>query len=229
MSFENYQINMVLNMKNCYLRIIPIALICTISIEAWAYDFKVDGIYYKKISDTKVAVTYGTKENNTYNSSNIGTDVVIPKFVETGGKKYVVTAIGKNAFYGCGISTISLPESITTIEESAFRECNITSIVLPDFVTTIGNWAFLWCDKLEKVNIPEGVVSIGRQTFEGCAIETIQIPDEVKYLDDYAFRNCKKLHTITGLSGVTSIGEETFSGCESLNSSIIPSGVKLIP
>lgn len=229
MSFENYQINMVLNMKNWYLRIIPIALICTISIEAWAYDFKVDGIYYKKISDTKVAVTYGTKEYNTYNSSNIGANVVIPKFVETGGKKYVVTAIGTKAFYDCGISTISLPESITTIEESAFRECSITSIVLPDFVTTIGNWAFLWCDKLEKVNIPEGVVSIGRQTFEGCAIETIQIPDEVKYLDDYAFRNCKKLHTITGLSGVTSIGEETFSGCESLNSIIIPSGVKLIP
>lgn len=198
---------MVLNMKNWYLRIIPIALICTISIEAWAYSFEVDGIYYYKISDTKVAVTYGKKESNTYNSSNIGTDVVIPKFVETGGEKYIVTAIGTKAFCECGISTITLPESITTI----------------------GDWAFLWCDKLEKVNIPEGVVSIGRQAFEGCAIESIHIPDEVKYLDDYAFRNCKKLHTITGLSGVTSIGKETFSGCESLNSIIIPSGVKFIP
>ena len=210
------------------LRIIQVLLISTISIEAWAYDFKVDGIYYKKISDTKVAVTYGADEWGTYNSSNIGMDVVIPKFVETGGKKYVVTAIGKKAFYGCGILTISLPESITTIEESAFQDCYITSIVLPDFVTTIGNKAFLWCHKLEKVNIPEGVVNIGMQTFEGCAIETIQIPDEVKYLDDYAFRNCKKLQTITGLEGVISIGKNAFDGCESLNSIIIPSGVNSI-
>lgn len=203
-------------------------LISMISTVCFAYDFKVGDIYYKKLNETKVAVTYGRSEYGTYKSSVFGDKLEIPQFVEYGGKKYMVTAIGTKAFQNCSISSVILPESINSIEESAFRESSITSIVLPDNVTSIGNWAFLWCDKLENVNIPEGVTYIGGQTFEGCAIKEIHVPDKVETIDFNAFKNCKELQTITGLEGVTRIEKEVFEGCEKLKAFKIPSKVEII-
>ena len=215
-------------MKNDNIRIKMLLLISMISTLSFAYDFKVGDIYYKKLNETKVAVTYGQNEYGTYKSSVVGDVLEIPQFVEYRGKKYMVTAIGTKAFRSCGISSVILPESINTIEEYAFCECKITSIALPEYVTSIGNRAFLWCEKLEKVNIPEGVTYIGRETFKCCVIKEIHIPDKVKTIDDYAFCNCKELQTITGLEGVTSIGEEAFNGCERLKAFNIPSKVEVI-
>ncbi len=215
-------------MKYNNIRIKLTLLISMISTLSYAYDFKVGDIYYKKLNETKVAVTYGHSEYGTYKSSVFGDKLEIPQFVEYGGKKYMVTAIGTKAFQNSSITSVILPESITTIEEYAFSESNIISIALPEYVTSIGHHAFLWCSKLVNINIPEGVTSIGGQTFEGCAIKEIHVPDLVKTIDFNAFKNCKELQTITGLLGVISIGENAFDGCEKLKAFDIPSKVEII-
>ena len=210
---------MILTMKYFFLRIILALLTSQVATMIYAYDFKVDNISYTKLNETKVAVAGYSGNDN---------EITIPKFVEYNGKKYLVSAIGKEAFYHSKISNITLPESINTIEEYAFRETAITAIDLPENVISIGHHAFLWCRKLKKINIPEGITFIGGQTFEGCAIEDINIPESVKSIDFNAFKNCKNLHTVLGMSGISSIGKEAFCGCENLKSFNIPTAAETI-
>ena len=98
-------------------------LLCCIT--ANAYDFEVDGIYYKILSleDLTVEVTnkgnYGTSFYDGYTG-----DVIIPSTVTYKSKSLTVTSIGDYAFARCsGLTSITIPSSVTTIGESAFENC----------------------------------------------------------------------------------------------------------
>ena len=94
---------------------------------AAAYDFEVDGIYYK-INGNEVKVTYQREFPGLYNDYP-GT-VVIPVTVTYNGTTYSVTAIGDGAFCYCS---------------------GLTNIVIPNSVTEIGSWAFRGCSELSDV------------------------------------------------------------------------------
>jgi len=81
-----------------------------------------------------------------------------------------MTSIGDNAFRGCSITSVTIPNSVQTIKVSAFENCvNLTSIDIPNSVISIGNRAFYNCNKLEAVTIPNLVQSIGESAFYGCS------------------------------------------------------------
>ena len=93
-----------------------VLLLC--STPNFAYDFRVDGIYYNKLSSTTVEVT--SRTNGYYYSG----DVTIPETVTDEGSAYSVTSIGESAFYYCSsLTSISIPNSVTSIGESAFQDC----------------------------------------------------------------------------------------------------------
>ena len=82
---------------------------------ATAYNFIVNGIYYK-INGINAIVTYGT---NKYSG-----DISIPSTVNYNGKTYSVTSIGERAFWFCdGMTKVTIPNSVTSIGGSAFRGC----------------------------------------------------------------------------------------------------------
>ena len=60
-----------------------------------------------------------------------------------------VTAIEKNAFYGCAnLTTVTIPNTtpLKSIEENAFYFCRrLQSIKVPSSVTTIEKYAFAIC------------------------------------------------------------------------------------
>ena len=196
-----------------------------------AYDFEVDGIYYKFTGSSSVAVTYkGDDPWSSDNTASYSGQITIPSTVNYNNKSYSVTSIGNSAFfYFSGLTSITIPEGVTSIGDGAFEYSGLTSITIPESVTSIGNDAFGWCSGLTSVTIPDGVTSIGSGTFSGCSsLTSITIPERATSIGDNAFQNCSGLTSITIPESVTLIGDWAFSDCSGLTSINIPEGVTSI-
>ena len=65
-----------------------------------------------------------------------------------------VTVIGGYAFYGSGLTSIQIPNSIIKIENNAFHYCRgLVTITIPASVTNIGMSAFYSCSSLNSITI----------------------------------------------------------------------------
>lgn len=96
-----------------------------------------------------VAVTYSTAGYATYSGA-----IVIPETVMHNGYNYRVTSIGQQAFQGCSITSVIIPQNVTTIAYNAFAGCkSLTSISIPKNVTVIGSSAFSYCSNLTDLTL----------------------------------------------------------------------------
>ena len=131
-----------------------------------------------------------------------------------------VTTIGGHAFYGSGLTTITIPNSVTSIEEQAFRFCtSLTSITLPNSVTSIGSDLLANCSALTSVEMPSSLTTIPHFMFLSCeSLASIEIPESVTKIEMYAFSNCTGLTTIEIPSAVTAIQMHAFNNCSGLTS-----------
>ena len=65
-----------------------------------------------------------------------------------------ITTIGMYAFIDCGLTSITIPNSVTAIGQGAFTRCNnLESLVIPNSVITLGNWAFNQCTGLKSATV----------------------------------------------------------------------------
>ena len=157
-------------MKTKTLKSVTAVLGVLLSLNAFAYDVEIDGIYYNLIKKVKQAeVTSGDSE---YTG-----EVTIPASFEYDGVTYSVTSIGVSAFKArinnhqvcSSLTSITIPNSVTSIGNAAFCDCyRLTSITLPNSVTSIGGSAFSGCSGLTSITIPNSVTSIGYEAFSGC-------------------------------------------------------------
>ena len=222
-------------MKKICLSFFLTMLLSMMGTDVFAYDAKVNGIYYN-FSGNEATVTYLSSSSSSNKIAYTG-DVIIPVSVTYNGKTYSVTRIGYHAFYGCTyLPSITIPNSVTSIGNYAFDGCTrLTSITIPNSVTSIGSYAFrgtAWYDNQPEglvyagkiayeykgtmpgntsITIKEGTLSINSSAFSGCVgLSSVFIPESVTSIGSYAFYNCTSLTSITIPNNVMSIGSYAF-------------------
>lgn len=128
-----------------------------------------------------------------------------------------VTNIGKDAFNGTKLGSVSLSTTTaTTIGTSAFENCKSLTSVTFGKITSVPDTAFKGCTALTTVNWGNDVASIGKSAFEGCSkLTTISFPNSIKTIPESAFKGCTSLTKID-FNKVTSVGSGAFENCSSL-------------
>ena len=202
-----------------------------------AYDFLIDGVYYNRLSDTTVAVTYRSQWFGSYSG-----DIIVPEKVMNEGVEYTVTQVGDFAFYGSySLTSVDLPNTITRLGTSSFLRCrSLTSFEIPNSVTRICTSAFSECDGLTSIFIPSSVTYFEGNSFHMCpGLESITVAEDNPKYDSR--ENCNAVietetnRMIIGCrntvvpSSVTSFGAWVFAGTTGFTSFVVPEGTKTIP
>lgn len=181
------------------------------AVTSYAYDFEVDGIYYKLTSYNDAVVTHGDKK---YTGS-----VFIPTDVKWNSRKINVVGIGDQAFKDCeGLTSVILTYKVTLIGEHAFDECH--NLVYVDFshITSIGGYAFFNCWKLKEINLSGSVKNIGPYAFYGCkALREVTLHTLLEKVSNGAFADCEKLRMVRIYGQVESIGDIAFKNCPAIS------------
>lgn len=145
-----------------------------------------------------------------------------------------LTSIGKYAFAGTVLTSLTLPDSLSTIGEYAFQgSWQLKSVTWPqndNFTTVTG---FDGCSSLPisvVTSLPDTVTTIGANAFNGCeGFEgALMIPASVETIESMAFLNCTGLTSLTIPAGVKTVGNMSFSGCYQLIELNINQGVQHI-
>ena len=125
---------------------------------AFAYDYYVNGIYYRKVTHQlpgggcgeTTLIVVNNDDPNTYSG-----DMVVPESETINGETYRVTYIGSEAFLGCvNLTSVTLPNTIVNIGFHAFANCNLlTSLDIPAGIVQINSNAFSYCENLDYIYI----------------------------------------------------------------------------
>lgn len=162
------------------------------SLFSFAQTFSAGGINYNVTSSTApYTVEVGT---NTSFSGALN----IPETVSDGTKTYSVVSIGFYGFYGSGLTSVTIPNTVTTIGQGAFGSCtNLTSINIPTSVTTIKGYAFYNCG-FTSVTIPNSVTTIGDSAFDLCTtLTSVVFSNSITSIGRYVFNRCSSLSSVT--------------------------------
>ena len=176
--------------------------------------------------------------------------IIIPE--EINGVKIV--SITDGAFWGKGLMSVEIPNSVTSIGSSAFNNNKLPdsqafiyarnsdgsidntkivsyggikreNVVIPNNVATIGASA-LSNNQLVSVEIPSSVTSIGEFAFANNQLTSVEIHFGVTKIEHYAFAH-NQLTSVEIPSSVTSIGQNAFVDNQ-LTSVEIPNSVTSI-
>ena len=106
-----------------------------------------------------------------------------------------VVAVGKNAFNGCQMSAVELPDSIQLIDGGAFKNCTqLERVSFGSGVTEIAGEVFMNCTSLTEITIPETVTEIRGNCFQGCtALKKVKLHNYITSIHGYAFAGCSAL------------------------------------
>lgn len=184
-----------------------------------------------------------------------GGAVTIPATITVGGNSKPVTKIYTEVFCErSDVTSVTLPEGLQYIGNKAFYGTGITSLSLPNSITGLGDMALASCPALASINIGTGVSAVSSNAFINCPnLATITVaagntalkaedgvlfsksgtslyvcaakgatkgdytvPVGVGYVYANAFAYCTQLTGITFPSTMVSSYNDLFVGCDNL-------------
>lgn len=178
---------------------------------------------YKESIQTLIVESGVTAVGGFHNFTNL-TSVSLPNTIER---------FHHFAFWGCGFSSISIPNSVKTIETDAFAECsNLLSIIIPSNVEKIGKAVLRDCSSLESIKVESGnTVYDSRNNCNAIIVKDYYgwgysallagckntiIPDGVTMIEEFAFAGCIGLTSLKIPQSVTNLRSDMLAGCINL-------------
>ena len=125
---------------------------------AFAFDYYVNGIYYRKATQQLpgggCGETYLIVVNDDYPNTYSG-DMVVPETEIINGETLRVRYIGSEAFYGCiNLTSVILPSTIVNIGYHSFADCHLLEVIdIPASIQQINSNAFSYCYELDYIFI----------------------------------------------------------------------------
>ncbi len=143
-------------------------------------------------------------------ASGVTGDLVIPETIN--GK--TITAIGKDAFKNCSLTSVEIPATVTKVEDRAFLgSMNLTTVKFNGTDVTFGNSVFAECNNLSNVTLPSQLTEIKTNDFSEClSLTNIAFPSTLVSIGDGAFEG-SGLAQVTIPASVTYIGKNAFANC----------------
>jgi len=153
------------------------------------------------------------------------------------------TLKAKTFYQPCGLTAITIPDSVDHIYLKAFNDCPVLNSITirssskhPKCSSENGilfnkdKTELLYCPAGRKGDylIPDSVKTIKSDAFAHSNLSTITIPNSVTEIEPYAFYECERLTSVVIPDSVTKIGIGTFSGCSNLTTVTIPDSVNEI-
>ena len=149
-----------------------------------------------------------------------------------------IEQIGGYAFDGCGMVSVTIPDTVKVIETFAFNDCTeIQKITIPNEVLFIDGNPFTGCTKLVNISLDpkhptlqvtsDGVLYSRKNKMLICypcskTERSFSVMSGTISIDEYAFCGCERLESISIPSTVTEICEGAFLSCTGLTNVTLP-------
>ena len=130
--------------------------------------------------------------------------------------------------YGKGLSTIDFGTGVGSIGKEAFRGCGLTTITLPDSLAEMDESAFYLCRALKSVRIGKGLRTIPKEAFWGCEGLTTVSLGAVRRIEENAFSSCTALTSINFGDSLEIIGTTAFFACTALEKVVLPDSIQQV-
>jgi len=148
------------------------------------------------------------KKHPSYKAGNMGA-LTIPSVSEYNGVTPIVY-IGKNAFKGENLTSLSLPDTLKVIDEAAFQDNRISRLVMPDSISTVNKDAFKNC-RMTRLRLSRMLTGVGESAFEKNQLKWLYLPKSVKSVAMNSFAD-NQLTSVQFTDGISYIGESAFTG-----------------
>lgn len=135
-----------------------------------------------------------------------------------------IEKIEHRAFYGAGLTEVTIPVNVTEIASATFEKCkDLTAVHTSGNLRHIRSEAFRDCTSLVTVDLAEGVQQIWSEAFSGCtSLKKIELPDTVYSIDNMVFRDCTALESVKLPKQLRTLEYAAFMHCFSLKEVTIP-------
>ena len=163
-----------------------------------------------------------------------------------------IVSIGGYAFYGSGITSVILPDTLINIQRYAFAYSAIEEVVIPASVTFIGGYAFYntpvksvtfgdgsvigqieqyafaYTSQLGSISLPTTLSELGTYAFYNSAISSVSFGEGslLTYIPAHAF-SATQLLTVELPDSIVYIDDNAFRDCRNLVSVSLGSGQDL--
>ena len=220
-----------------------LSALCALLLSVGAFAFEYNGLNYRKVNETEVAVTKGDYSAAVYipaiafDEQNVAYFVTYiddyafydaPIFGVSGGSS--VQYIGAYAFYHTSVATIPDFTAVLEVGDYAFAHTLLTTLTANHFplANKFGIHAFADCPFLVEATLPATLIHLGEGAFyNDIDLDNVRVLTTfLKYIPSECFYNCEDLRSFHIMSCVDYIYSRAFYGCYSLDEISIPDGVK---